>query len=136
MAKYVKNFMEWVDQMNKEYWDAPSHIRAYVADDGKYTILVNHRTGKIIKAKCHENDIFDETIGIAIVWARYKGYEIPKERKIINASKLKYGQHFYFMNKGSENIFVAKHPLNNTFIYSRLDSNTFVAWNQDVYLIQ
>lgn len=136
MAKYVENFMEWVKQMKEEFYDSPSYIRVYCATSGKYTVLVNHRTGKVTKAKCHENDIFDESVGLAIAWARYKGYEIPKERKIVNASKLKYGQHFSFMNRESENIFVAKHPLNNTFIYSRLDSDTFVAWNQDVYLIQ
>lgn len=136
MAKYVENFMEWVEQMNKEFYDSPSYIQVYCVTSGKYTVLVNHRTGKVTKAKCHENDLFDESVGLAIAWARYKGYEIPKERKIINASKLKYGQRFSFMNRESENIFVAKHPLNNTFIYSQLDGNTFVAWNQDVYLIQ
>ena len=136
MAKYVENFMEWVEQMNKEFYDSPSYIQVYCVTSGKYMVLVNHRTGKVTKAKCHENDLFDESVGLAIAWARYKGYEIPKERKIINASKLKYGQHFSFMDREGENIFVAKHPLNNTFIYSRLNNNTLVAGNQDVYLIQ
>ena len=136
MVKYVDNFYEWVKQMIKEYQNSPDYIQFCAVADEKYSFLINHRTGKVTKAKCHEDDIFDEEVGLAIAWARYKGYEIPKERRIVYASKLKYGQHFYFMDKEGENVFIAKHPLKNTFIYSNLDGLVCVGWGKEVYIIQ
>lgn len=136
MAKYVDDFDKWVEQMTNEYQDSPNYIQFYAVADERYSIVINHRTGKMSKAKCHEDDIFNEVVGLAIAWARYKGYEIPKERKIVYASELKYGQHFYFMDKEGENIFIANHPLNNTFIYSNLDGSIFVGWGKEVRIIQ
>ena len=83
MVKYVDNFYEWVKQMIKEYQNSPDYIQFCAVADEKYSILINHRTGKVTKAKCHEDDIFNEEVGLAIAWARYKGYEIPKERRVV-----------------------------------------------------
>lgn len=139
MANYVKNFMEWVRQMNTEYYNAPSYIRAYYENDSKYTILVNHHTGKVTKAKCHENDTFNESIGVAIAWARYKGYEIPKQGQIINISKLKYGQKFKIV--GMEHhpiaIFIGEHPIDKGWYLFTYKDETIRALpkNTEVLLI-
>lgn len=112
MAKYVKNFMNWVEEMKEECLRSPSYIRVYsMCNNGPYTVLINYKTGEITKAKCHENDKFDSSIGVAIAWARYKGYEIPRET--VNISELKYGQKFKFprMEHHPIGVFIGEHPL-------------------------
>jgi hypothetical protein len=44
-----------------------------------YCIIMNVKTGKFGKAKCHKDDINDDKIGFAIAWARYNNIDIPKE---------------------------------------------------------
>lgn len=137
--KYVVDFEAWAYEKYRRFKKAqeldPS-LACVVSPSSHTTVIINMKSGKTSFSKCHKCDTFHASTGLGVAWARYIGEEIPKERKIINTSKLKYGQRFSFMNRESENIFVAKHPLNNTFIYSRLDGNTFSACNQDVYLIQ
>ena len=137
--KYVVDFGAWAYEKYRRFKKAqeldPS-LACVVSPSSHTTVIVNMKSGKTSFSKCHKCDTFHASIGLGVAWARYIGEEIPKERKIINTSKLKYGQRFSFMNREGENIFVAKHPLNNRFIYSRLDGNIFAAWNQDVYLIQ
>lgn len=140
MAKYVENFMEWVEQMNKEYRHAPEHIQAYSFDPEKYVVIVSHRTGKVAKAKCHKDDEFDAGIGIAIAWARYRGYEIPIQRTIkkVHSFDLEYGQHFLFApDREDEYIFIGQHPVETQeeFIYSSLDGRIKTEQNMFVYLI-
>lgn len=136
MARYVENFNEWVDKMNKEFYDAPAHIWTYNFPEIGLTTIVNFRTGKVTKAKCHKDDEFDAEIGIAIAWARYRGYEIPKVKRIVHSSTLKYGQHFISKLDGKdENIFIGQHPLEKKFIYSDLKGRIATMQNTIVYLI-
>ena len=137
--KYVVDFEAWAYEKYRRFKKAqeldPS-LACVVSPSSHTTVIINMKSGKTSFSKCHKCDTFHASTGLGVAWARYIGKEIPKEIKIINTSKLKYGQRFSFMNREGENIFVAKHPLNNRFIYSQLDGNTFAAWNQDVYLIQ
>ena len=137
--KYVVDFEAWAYEKYRRFKKAqeldPS-LACVVSPSSHTTVIINMKSGKTSFSKCHKCDTFHASTGLGVAWARYIGEEIPKEIKIINTSKLKYGQRFSFMNREGENIFVTKHPLNNRFIYSRLDGNIFAAWNQDVYLIQ
>lgn len=136
MAKYVKNFMEWVNKMNKEYYNAPPHICTYKFPEIGLTTLVNFRTGRVTKAKCHKDDEFDFRIGLAIAWARYRGYEIPKEIRRVHSSTLRHGQRFIFVpNEEGEFIFIGQVPIEKKFIYSYPDRITASTRNTFVYLI-
>ena len=137
--KYVVDFEAWAYEKYRRFKKAQEldpNLACVVSPSSHTTVIINMKSGKTSFSKCHKCDTFHESTGLGVAWARYIGEEIPKEIKIINTSKLKYGQRFSFMNREGENIFVAKHPLNDSFIYSRLDDNIFAEWNQDVYLIQ
>lgn len=104
--------MEWVNELNKDYQQAPSWIQAYSMDSEKYTVIVNHHTGVVAKAMCHPNDAFNKSIGIAVAWARYRGYEIPRET--VDISKLKYGQKFKVarVEDNPTGVFIGENPIN------------------------
>lgn len=68
----------------------------------RFVILVNHRTGKTVMAKCHRKDEFDTKTGTAIAWARYLGKEIPKVGTRIytgELQKLPFGTKLYVREK-------------------------------------
>lgn len=140
MAKYVENFMKWVDEMIEEFYDSPAYISTYDFPEIGLTTLVNFRTGKVVKAKCHKDDEFDVGIGIAVAWAKYRGYEIPIQKTIkkVYSFDLEYGQHFLFApDREDEYIFIGQHPVETQeeFIYSSLDGRIKTEQNMFVYLI-
>ena len=69
---------KWKKQIYVEYIDDPdSYI--YRPGDG-IVICCNAKRGtKIGMARCMPTDTYDFTTGICIAYARYRGYNIPKE---------------------------------------------------------
>lgn len=61
---------------NEKFFDRISIQIHIYPTEGKVVIL-NTRTGKCGIAKCHSEECFSESVGIAIAWARYCNEKIP-----------------------------------------------------------
>ena len=85
------NFEKWVETMVNQYADDPSVLIKLFGDTH---IGYNFKTQKISTARCHPEDIFDSDIGIAIAYARCKGYKVPKKPVYKKLSEMKNGDKF------------------------------------------
>lgn len=74
------------------------------------TIIMNIMTGRTAVAKCHKDDKFSYTIGVAIAWAKYRNMEIPIKANIVSIHDLEPGDEFYFRHNFSKShIFLGFH---------------------------
>ena len=89
--KYVVDFEAWAYEKYRRFKKAqeidPS-LACVVSPSSHTTVIINMKSGKTSFSKCHKCDTFHASTGLGVAWARYIGEEIPKERKIINASKI------------------------------------------------
>ena len=89
--KYVVDFGAWAYEKYRRFKKAqeldPS-LACVVSPSSHTTVIINMKSGKTSFSKCHKCDTFHASTGLGVAWARYIGEEIPKERKIINASKI------------------------------------------------
>lgn len=91
-AMKIKVFEEWVKEMIEKYQnDKNVQIRRY---GYKTYICYNRKTQKTGIARCHPGDTFDIDIGMAIAYARCKGYEMPEQKIYKKLSEMKNGDKF------------------------------------------
>lgn len=92
-----KEYKEWLKNSFISYaLSKTRHIQKI--RDGKETTIMNTRTGKMSKAFCNSEDVYDVVIGTAIAWAKYCGRKIPEfvdDR--ISIKNLKIGQRFMML---------------------------------------
>lgn len=70
-------FDNWVQTMWDKRYNDPKVNDLYV--DGRGIILIyNRRNQKVGVARCHPKDKFNRYIGVAIAYARCKGYKVPE----------------------------------------------------------
>ena len=51
-------------------------------------MVINRKTGKVATSRCSPNDKFNDLIGIAVAWAKYKGKPIPVVGRTVVLSSL------------------------------------------------
>lgn len=90
-----KQFDEWVKKMVEEYksekfWSA---CETRTVKDVVICVDCNHKVGI---AKCHPDDEFNPFIGMAIAYARMRGYKVPKITVYKKLSEMKNGEKFYY----------------------------------------
>lgn len=114
--KFVEDFTGWALKMYEEYKTIrstnPSRwcISVYRENNSATLVLVDLRKKKTGFAKAPEKE-FDRMVGIGVAYARLRGYEVPKERKMQELRTLKNQQ--YFMLDDEEYMFVG---LSSSFI--------------------
>lgn len=102
-------FDKWVDEMGKKFYYDNNVYKNYIdgrGDDRGVIIMYNFKNQKVGIARCHPNDTFVYKIGVAIAYARCKGYEVPKISTYKKLSEMKNGDKFYI--DGVEHFFVGK----------------------------
>lgn len=126
-----KEFEQWIVEMNNEVskcFGGSAHnmtcggYRYYFSEYGysvvfcgKYT-TISHIDGRIGVAKCDPHENFKHEIGIAVAWARFKGYTVPSPASQIApklvASTFSNGDKFirYYFNEERIYTFIGKLP--------------------------
>lgn len=66
------------------------YVNLYTAE----TIIMNAKTMKSAKARCHFTDTFNVYVGIAVAWAKYNHEIVPQCENTINRDELKNGDKF------------------------------------------
>ena len=85
-------FTEWVGRM---YLRSCKLSRRYNFHGYKRNIVaVDNKTGKTATAKCHKDDEFNYATGVAIAFARLKGWEVPEIDEMV-LPRLKEGDTFF-----------------------------------------
>lgn len=109
-------FDKWVKDMLEEYYhniDTTIIIKKF---GSKTSIAYDCKTNKIAISRCHPDDKFRQDIGIAIAYARCKGYEVPKISTYKKFCELKNGDRFRWFP--STYFFIGKcYNSNNEVIY-------------------
>lgn len=78
------------------------------------TVIMNTKTMKSAKARCHFTDTFNVYVGIAVAWAKYNHEIIPQFEKTINRDELKNGDKFISsINKNKAVTFIGWIPNSN-----------------------
>ena len=97
-------FANWVDEMYEKFC-CDNNVQATFFDEQITTAIVYHfKKRKIGVARCHPDDTFNREVGIAIAYARCKGFKVPKISTYKKLSEMKNGDRFYF--DGIEHFFV------------------------------
>lgn len=126
MAVYVENFRAWAEewyfrylkdkQTNKNlFWCIPNTCS--YNKRSRYTVVGNAKTGKIATAKRRTNEKHDTHIGIGVAYARYRGVEIPVERKPIPLQTLKNGDCFTTACSKVDGIYIGKDSQTNSHVW-------------------
>ena len=111
------NFDKWVEKMVNQYAD-DNNILIRLFGDKTY-IGYNFKTHKSFVARCHSEDTFDSDIGVAIAYARCKGYDVPKQKVYKKLSEMKNGDKFHCSIYG------------DTYKYIGKNDDAFVVWDID-----
>ena len=115
--RYVtkREFNCWVRDMNNSYLEFTkkrNHFKCYSYCDrgvanpnfgdpigkNRITMIVNLKTQKVAFSKCHKDDEFETSVGVAIAWARYMNKPIPKEVEYAKPRNLKVGTKVFYTN--------------------------------------
>ena len=133
-------FEKWVKDMMEEYHNVDENI--LIKKFGSQTsIAYNCKTNKIAMSRCHPDDEFRQDIGIAIAYARCKGYEIPKISTYKKFCELKNGDRFKWQS--STYFFIGKcYNSQGDIIYAVQNLCTYNIerigvgrWNKDVEMV-
>lgn len=73
-------FEAWVDKTYHDFLRSDRH-RYQIFE--RIVVVVDRKTGKTATAKCHNDDKFDANTGIAIAFARLKGWKVPEIDEIV-----------------------------------------------------
>lgn len=128
----MAKFNDWVTEMYLKFADERMKGKCDVShfSDNAITLCYDKKKNKVGIARKHPEDIYDYRTGVAIAYARCKGYEIPKQTVYKKLSEMKYGDKFKHITNDIF-IFVGKNPIiNNQFIYIRC-CNTEIINNID-----
>lgn len=90
------DFKKWAEKMVTEYHKEVNRFIIAVSDYNGITLCGDSQTGKCGMARCHPDDKFNRSYGMAIAYARCRGYEIPKLTTYKKISEMKYGDKFKF----------------------------------------
>lgn len=92
-----KEFRQWV---KKTYGDFQNDKQAIAYSGCSGVVIVYDTTAvKSAIAKCYPQDTFDYDTGIAIVYARLKGIEIPKVEEEPELKRVGNGQEYYYITR-------------------------------------
>lgn len=94
-----EQFMEWVTQMCRLFKIDKSAKMERICT---HTYVYNRQNPKLCGLSiCSESDKFNNDVGLAIAYARYARYTVPKvgKEKIVPLSSLIVGDMFIFKNK-------------------------------------
>ena len=96
-----KEFIHWVNDMLKSYENKSAefrNVRKLTLEEfreNKRTIIMNVKTGKTAVAKCHKDDHFSLSVGLAVAWAKYLNKPIPTIADCVDYKNLKFLDKFY-----------------------------------------
>jgi hypothetical protein len=100
-----KEFKKWVDEMVRKY-NADFKVlclngegTGYIIEENKIIVL-DAKTGKTGMARCHEDDKFKFETGLAIAYARLKGFEVPEIEEESNFERVEKGKIYYSIGAG------------------------------------
>lgn len=99
-------FNKWVDKMIQEMAKGRNTERycyGYRNNTGVF-VVGDRRTGKTGMSRKHPDDEFNFNYGLAIAYARCKGYKVPKLTTYKKLSEMEYGDRF-FLNACSNEIY-------------------------------
>ena len=159
MEKYlsVKKYNKWLDRI---YYDCPipkdTAYTAYTLGYCKVTNyivmwnnknatlrIVNLKTGKTGWSKLNKKDKFNSKIALAIAWARYCKYNIPKVHDFITIDSfttMKSGTSIFDTYFNDEYIFVGINPVFHNQVVvmpSKIGTQTFMSleWQADRFVL-
>lgn len=116
-------FEKWVKDMLEEYHNIDKNILIKRFGDKTY-IAYDCKTNKIAISRCHPDDEFRQDIGIAIAYARCKGYEVPKVSTYKKFCELKNGDKFKWYSTITY-LFIGKcYSHSNEIAYAIQNTNT------------
>lgn len=121
-------FKKWAREMCRkaEIGDIPNVCDIVMRSN--VTVCIDSN-GKIGIAKCHPDDIFNDTIGTAIAYARCKGIEVPKVSVYKKLSEMKNGEMFKGITKSIYR-YIGKNK--DAYVAYRLDYKKYYTMPCDV----
>ena len=96
-----EEFIQWVNDMVKSYNNRSvefRNVRQLTLEESRLTrrtIIMNVKTGKTAVAKCHKDDHFSLSVGLAVAWAKYLNKPIPTIADCVDYKNLKFLDKFY-----------------------------------------
>jgi len=92
-----EGFCKWVDEMNKDFTENQNRfpdvqIMFNTFQNKKQCVLIDWKENKMYRTQYGNKST---RWGLAITWAKFRNYNIPKMGEKIGINKLKFGQRFY-----------------------------------------
>lgn len=117
MAVYVTDFRAWAEEWYKQFQkDKRNNENLFCSitvispssEMSRYTVVGDAKTGKIATAKRRKGEKHNGKIGIGVAYARYRGVEIPVERKAVPLQTLKNGEYFVTVDSHDRGVYIGK----------------------------
>lgn len=115
-------FDKWVNKMIQEMAKGRNTERycyGYRNNTGVF-VVGDRRTGKTGMSRKHPDDEYNFNYGMAIAYARCKGYEIPKLTTYKKLSEMKYGDKFLGTFDNKIYAFIGNSTIYNTYIVENI----------------
>lgn len=109
-------FNKWVKKMIQEMTKGIKTERycyGYRNNTGVF-VVGDRKTGKTGMSRKHPDDEYNFNYGLAIAYARCKGYEIPKLTTYKKLSEMKYGDRFLNTSHNIIYVFIGKSAISDS----------------------
>lgn len=127
-------FEKWVHKMIQEMQkgrDTERYCYGYRNNTGVF-VVGDRRTGKTGMSRCHPDDEYNFNYGLAIAYARCKGYEIPKLTTYKKLSEMKYGDRFLDISNNRIYAFIGNSAISDRYIVENtIDEYSCYCLNSD-----
>ena len=100
--------------------------------------LLNTRNGKYVETYCNKKDMFDSSVGLGILWAKYNHIERPKFRTKKKLSELK-PHEVFTLSGGTYYEFIGtieSMGLKNKYVVYSLDTGNTYRFEEDTAIVE
>ena len=133
----MTNFDKWVRDMylrcSSECLKDRCEV-SYLSNDD-ITLVYDKKKNKVGIAKRHPKDKIDRELGVAIAYARCKGYDVPKKPVYKKLSEMKNGDRFIY-RKETVLHFIGKYPfLKDMYVMLNNSGTTYVLADEEFEMV-
>ena len=109
-----EGFCKWVDDMNKDFTESQNkfpdvQVMFNSFKNKKQCVLIDWKENKVYRTQYGDKST---RWGLAITWAKFRNYNIPKMGEKTGINELKFGQRFYDFATKKEYKYVGKYVSN------------------------
>ena len=113
-----EGFDKWVDEMNKDFTNNESkfpniQVMFNSFHNKKQCVLIDWKENKVYRTQYGDRS---SRWGLAITWAKFRNYSIPKMGEKTGITQLKFGQRFYDFVTKHEYKYLGLYDLNKHLV--------------------